>query len=148
MRAKNSVDGRPSSVIDVRFGLEQGVEYGKELALLFESQDGISTLLAKTLQVEAYDTAYGIADYDKEGVSGLDYVKMHPAESTGSDSLLYDAIRKFGKRNIAKTFGLSVTEFLDLPRDIAEMILTAGLEVAKEKSAALGEVVDNLENEN
>tara|TARA_B100000767_G_C19604177_1_gene467003 strand:- start:388 stop:831 length:444 start_codon:yes stop_codon:yes gene_type:complete len=144
MRAKNTVDGKPSSVIDIRFGLEQGIEYGKELSALLDGQENVSTLLAKILQVEAYDTAYGIADYDGANVSGLDYVKMHPAESLNNDSLLYDAIRKFGKRNIAKTFGLSITEFLDLPRDIAEMVMSAALEVAKDKNEALNTVVDNL----
>ena len=144
MRTENTVNGRPTSVIDVRFGLEEGVEYGKELGDLFESQSGVSTLFAKILQVEAYDTAYGIANYDGENISGLDYVKLHPAERTDVNSLMYDTIIKFGKRNIAKTFGMSMTEFLDLPRDISEMVLNAAKEIAKDKNDALGDVVDEL----
>lgn len=94
--------------------------------------------------MEAYDTMYGIANYDGDDVSGLDYVKMHPAEDVCPNSLLYDAIRKFGKRDIAKTFGLSLTEFLELPRDICEQLFTVGLEIAKEKSNGLAGLVDEL----
>lgn len=101
-------------------------------------------MLAKTLQVEAYDTAYGIANYDNRDVTGLDYVKMYPAEQVSPDSLLYDAIRKFGKRNIAKTFGLSLNEFMELPRDIAEHIMDVALEISKEKNNALQDLEDEM----
>ncbi len=119
-------------------------EYGRELASLFETREKISTPLAKILQVEAYDTDYGIRDYEGS-VTGLDYVKMNPAEETNANSLLYDAIRKFGKRNIAKTFGLSLTDFLELPRDIGEHIMTVALEIAKERSASIENAMDELD---
>lgn len=72
---------------------------------------------------------------------------MHPAEDVNGQSLLYDAIRKFGKRNIAKTFGLSLTEFLDLPRDICEHIYNTALEIEGEKGNSLEDVLDNLNND-
>lgn len=104
----------------------------------------MSSQFAKTLQLEAYDTAYGIANYDGERVNGLDYVLMHPAEEVNPNSLLYDAIRKFGKRNIARVFGLSITEFLELPRDICDHLFDVGLEIAKEKNDGIEDVIDEL----
>lgn len=71
---------------------------------------------------------------------------MNPAEEVNPNSLLYDAIRKFGKRNIAKTFGLSLTEFLEYPRDLADHIMAVALEVAKERSDSIENVMDELDD--
>jgi hypothetical protein len=144
LRATNPADDKQSSVVDTGFGLDRKKDYGKELIGLLQTQSNVSSQFAKTLQIEAYDTAYGIASYDGESINGLDYVKMHPAEEVNTNSLLYDAIRKFGKRNIAKTFGLSITEFLELPRDICDHLFNVALEVAKEKNDGMENVIDEL----
>ena len=109
--------------------------------MLLDGVENVSNYTAKILLLEAYDTAYQIADYSRV-VSGLDYVKLHPAEDTCKDSLLYDAIGKFAKRGISKMFGISLIEFMELPRDVSDHMYEVADEVAKVKSDIIDELTE------
>jgi len=68
---------------------------------------------------------------DKYGISNLDdpsrplaLVAMNQKEDYGNGNYLYERFDQFKIYDINKHYGLSVTEFLDLPRDIVENILT------------------------
>ena len=48
---------------------------------------------------------------------------MHWEEDNTSQSILHERIEQFRERNVYQIFGLSLIEFLDLPRDVVIKIL-------------------------
>jgi len=78
---------------------------------------------AQVLTSMAYDSSYGIYDhYDPNNNNPLEVVGMHDAEMYHKASGLYKAIERYERYDIHNRFGLSLTEYLDLPRDIIDSI--------------------------
>lgn len=86
--------------------------------------------------------------YDREfdlvkTTSPLNTVAFHPAEDFTDCSLLSTYFRQYVRKGIKNLFGLNVTEFMELPRHITEMMF----EIADEEASKKAKVVDELENE-
>jgi len=132
-------------VMHPRFGKKQlrraqeGGNPPSNLDELFDECEGLDHLTIRQLLTEAYDEDFDICQYGSSG-HGLDYIKLHPAEEVCSRSLLYDTIRKFGRRKIASVFGVSLTEFLELPRDICDHMFEVSMEIEADKQTAIDEL--------
>ncbi len=106
--------------------------------------DGFSSSI---LTLEAYDETYGIANYEYDDPrSPFPLVAMHPKEDYVSGSRMEKKIRAFRKHKIHKHYALSLTEFMDLPRHIAEFIMEDCLKAEEDDSKKAQTLLDGLEN--
>lgn len=87
---------------------------------------------------DLYETEYGIFNHLHPTVQRpLAGVAFHDAEEINDNSLLQDAIRKYVKSEVLNYTGLNLVEFLELPRDIVEMIVSACESHSRTKDAAI-----------
>lgn len=113
---------------------------------ILESRD------AQLLMREAYEQAYGLFDHEHYSVKRpLSIVGMHPKENTSAYSLLYRTFYKYRQLDIAKDWGLSIDEFLALPREYVHLIFKITEERIQEEApkiqAALAEMKKNAKPE-
>lgn len=91
---------------------------------------------AEILMRERYETTYGICDHFNNTVDRpLALIAMQWPEDTCSGSTLYERLSQYTIYGIQKHFGLSVTEFLDLPSDIVLYLLELGSKEQKKEGA-------------
>lgn len=73
-----------------------------------------------------YDTAFGVHDhYSPDSTNPLSTVAMHEREEYDENSGLYRAIERFDSQEIHSRFGLSLEQYLALPRDVIDMLTNA-----------------------
>lgn len=91
-----------------------------------------------------YDTHYGIYDHlmvrPPIKTRPLALVALHECEENGDTSTVNELITNYLDRDIGKFFGLSLTEFLDLPREY----ITKLLELALKKQQTETNIVNGL----
>lgn len=84
---------------------------------------------------QAYETTFGIHDYFQQEANEsvltdplqkrpLTSIAFHNVEDVSTYSSLYEMIRVFRDRKVYSIFGLSLKDFLDMPPDICDHILT------------------------
>ena len=106
-------------------------------------QDGYS---ATMLALEAYDETYGIYDYSVDDPTmPLALVAMHPKEDCVSNGRLEKTIKAFRRSRVYKHYGLSLNEFLQLPRHIGQFILNDCYDTEREEGKRAGELLEGLE---
>lgn len=104
---------------------------------------------AKIVLSDLYDKHYGICDHSAvSSQRPLSSVALHPAEILNEDSLLEEGMRLYISRNIHEHFKLSWTEFMDLPRDIAQSIIRIAGEYNDLKRQSMGQLEKDLANLN
>lgn len=114
-----------------------------EIQNLIDNSPKVRFTDAQLLLQDIYETSYGIFDHSQAAVDNsrpLALVAMHWEEDASTGSQLYERIELFKERQIYQIFGLSLTEFLDLPRDICTKIL----ESCGKKQNEEGKVVDDI----
>lgn len=84
----------------------------------------------------AYDTEYGIHNHATEHRSPMALVKMHPKEQLIEGGPYYRLVREYHGAKIHKEFGISLTDYLELPRHIMELLLGICKEEIKAASRA------------
>ena len=89
---------------------------------------------------EIYDKEYQIFDHDQYGVSPLSLVAMHHKENYYEYGPIKRAIYRYRYYDIHKHFGLSLTEFLALPREATETIY----EVIAHENKRSSQEIDHL----
>lgn len=116
-----------------------------------------SLLAGKETLYQAYDLMSGIHDYVRQAYTEktmtdpslkrpLSSVAMHKAEEyTGSESQLGRLVRLFADLKIGPTFQLSLTEFLDLPVEYAEIVMRAAKDSMNRDSAVTQNVMNDLQ---
>jgi hypothetical protein len=78
---------------------------------------------AQVLNSMVYDVSYNIHDhYSPESTNPLSTVAMHPREEYNKSSGLFRAIERFDRHEIYDRFGLSLEDYLNLPRDVIDML--------------------------
>lgn len=78
---------------------------------------------AQVLNSMVYDVSYNIHDhYSPESTNPLSTVEMHPREEYNKNSGLFRAIERFHRHEIHGRFGLSLEDYLSLPRDVIDML--------------------------
>lgn len=96
----------------------------------------------------AYETTYGIYDhYSSADNNPLSTVAMHPAEEYKELSGLYRAIERYERQGINNRFGLSLTEYLELPRDAIAMLTDITIAIEKELSALENQAETGAKND-
>jgi len=97
------------------------------------------------LMRDRYETTYGIYNHDAPMAGReLALVGMHPKEDVTTTSLLRERIREFGKREVFKHTGVSLTEFMEFPPDVCQMIFETAAEMAKDTGKMAQEVLDEM----
>lgn len=73
---------------------------------------------------EAYESTFSIFDHDNQMSTppGYELVFMNDKENMVEHGELYNAIRRYHINKIQDEFGLSLTEFYNLPRDVVDFI--------------------------
>ena len=100
---------------------------------------------ASLLMLDRYETAYGIYNHSNPiDNRPLALVGMHWSEDSASGSLMYERISQHMNNNIYKYFGLSLTEFLDLPTDIVSYILEVSGKRLKEEGSLAEDAMTRL----
>ena len=90
---------------------------------LLEEMPKLSPMMAQIALSEAYDIAYGIFNHDAAPDRPLSIIAHHPSEDVVTNGPLRQRIYRFIKFDISDRCGLSLMEFLALPRDHVEMIM-------------------------
>lgn len=88
---------------------------------------------------ERYETMFKIYDHDHPSAADrpLASIAMHWAENNSAGSLLYERIEQFEERKIYQRFGVSLAEFLELPRDVCSHLMeVAGKRIKEESTVA------------
>ena len=129
-----------------QFGLRQMNE-STQIDDLLKTVSKIDSISAQLLLREAYEVSYQIFDHDADSTHPWALVMDHPKENYTEYGTLYRTIHGFHFRDIHKKFGLNLTEFLELPREIVELVIHIANKDIERKNRTFDEVKDNLEDE-
>lgn len=118
----------------------------EELLAKIEKVDSIT---ARLILLDAYETTYGIYNHADEMANRdrpLALIAMHPKEDFSTHSALYNTIRRFRKYKVGHpdNFNMSLTEFLELPKDISDFLMDIMASEAAEEAARLQEQIKNM----
>lgn len=93
---------------------------------------------------DLYETNYNIYNHLHPTVQRpLASIAMHPAEDVNEGSLLQAAIGLFIEHDIGNLAKISLIEYLELPRDIALMIL----EECRKKAKKADSTIENIQKQ-
>ena len=93
---------------------------------------------------DLYETEYGIYNHLSGSRSRpLASVAMHDVEDINDGSLLEEAARLYAMRKINTTYGYNFSEFLELPRDVIDILIS----VANEEQTKKSNIVSELEQQ-
>lgn len=84
----------------------------------FESPDRIGSQIALR---ESFEVSFGVCAHD-EYAGPLSLVEAHPAEDYSTGSSYENHVLRYIDHGIKDKFGLSLNDFLDLPRDEARKL--------------------------
>lgn len=101
---------------------------------------------AQVLNSLLYDIAYGIHDHNSPmSTNPLASVTQHPVEDYSNYSGLYRTIERYERQKVNEVFGLSLIEYLELPRYVTDMLTTIYIETAKSSSRLAEEMKKQAE---
>lgn len=104
------------------FGLSHLSKKG-QLDVLLQELPAVRPTAAEIITLSCYQTEYGIHPHDRPRPDRpLALVAMHPKEDVMEGGPLFSHIRKFYNYQITKHFGLSLSEFLELPPFVTELL--------------------------
>ena len=118
---------------------------GEEVNSVLKTVSNVTGYEAEIILREAYDIAYGICDHNREDISPLSLVKLHPSEDYEAVSPLRQKIKRYYKYEVFNKFGLSLSEFFELPRDVTECIFQLLYETALEENPHVKNELSELE---
>lgn len=109
--------------------------------------DKIDSISAKLMLLEAYETMYQIYNHEAEQLNErgdpirpLALVAMHSKENDTNYSSMHRLIARYALHDIGDKFKLSLTEFLDLPHEITDLLFR----IASDKIIAGGKEADKI----
>lgn len=96
---------------------------------------------------DMYESHYGIYNHLSQTIRRpLASVAMHPAEEINEGSLLENTFKVFIEAKIGEIAKISLLEYLELPTDIAKMLLEQCQAAAKRTSNLVDDVTKSLQN--
>lgn len=99
----------------------------------------------KIIMGDLYETEYQIYDHLNTRKSRpLSSVAYHESEDINKGSLLKEAFSMYISRGIKDIYGLSILEFLELPKDIVELMFLVADEEPAKKAKAIAELEKEL----
>lgn len=106
----------------------------------------MDSLTAKLLLRESYETIYGIFDHERfSDQRPLALVAMHPKENASSHSRLYNTVQRFYNSDIYSATGLSLTDFLNLPREYVELLFAMHTKRALSRTPSINQTIRDIE---
>ena len=130
-----------------QFGLDQLTE-SVELDRLLKVVEKVDSLSAQLLLREAYEISYRIHDHAFGTYHAWNLALNRPKENYCEYGTLYRTVHAYHLREVHKRFGYNLTEFLDLPRELVELIFkiceTEGQQDAKSFSIVKKELDANF----
>lgn len=91
--------------------------------MLLENTGKLDSISAQLVLRDAYDIDYGIYDHVNDRSRPLALVGRFDKEDYNEYGGLYRAIYQFNVNEVHKNWGFTLTEFLDLPREIHRLVL-------------------------
>lgn len=91
--------------------------------MLLENTGKLDSISAQLVLRDAYDIDYGIYDHANDRSRPLALVGRFEKEDYNEYGGLYRAIYQFNVNEVHKNWGFTLTEFLDLPREIHRLVL-------------------------
>lgn len=114
---------------------------------ILRQADAMDSDAAAVLTTMAYDTAYHIHDHTQANTGPLDVITEWDAERYHTESALAKRIRRYTTHNIGDTFKLSLTEFLDLPRNVIDLLIRQSTDIEKARARALQDALEQGEKD-
>lgn len=94
---------------------------------------------------DMYDQEYGIFYHTGQSKARpLSSVAFHEAEQINDDSILEEAMRLYASRNVHEYFKIDFVQFMELPRDIAQLMLKISKEYSDKKMETMKELEEQL----
>lgn len=91
---------------------------------------------AQVLTGMAYESTYELHDhYAPENMNPLDTVAMHAGETYKELSGLYRAMERYERYGVYTNFGLSLIDYLSLPRDVVDIITDLTIAIGERQEA-------------
>lgn len=114
--------------------------------LLEKVTGGLDSISAKLILQETYETMYKIFDHEKfSAARPLALVAMQPKENTAEYSKLYRTVYRYQNHQIKDLFGLNLVEFLQLPRELVELMFEISSNAAKREGPQVDKALRQLE---
>ncbi len=100
-------------------------------ALRGSGKNTLTSVESQLLLRELYENHFKIAQHNNPA-RPMSLVAMQPKETIGPYSRMMRLYKRFASLKVGELFHISITEFLELPRERVEMMF----EIAEEKSTA------------
>ena len=126
------------------FGLSRMGKKGN-LETLLESVGNLDSISAQLVLRDAYDIDYGLYDHANDRSRPLALVGKHEKEDYHEYGGLYRSIYQYHVNEVHKNWGFTLTEFLDLPREIHRLILRICSEDAARSLISTDKQIKQLE---
>lgn len=127
-----------------RFGTQQ-IRQRTEIDHLLRDVNKIDSISAQMLLREAYELSYHIFDHDQGTYHPWNLVMERPKENYNKYGTLYRTIHTYRLREVHKRFGYSLTEFLDQPREIVDLIFEICMMEDKADTTAFENVREEMD---
>ena len=132
-------------VLHQRFGYELLDEPSVIERMLSRTNRGFSDSYTTQLVLrEEYQTVYGLYDHDNDESRPLAAVAMLSKESVCTGDPLEEMIRRYRLHRINEKFGLSLTQFLELPRERVQFLFELCAQEATKPDPALDALAKEL----
>lgn len=129
-----------------RFGLSK-IHQRTEIDEILKSAKKVDSISAQILLREAYEISYEIFDHNQDYTHPWALVQTREKENYFDYGTLHRTIYSYRLREINKRFDLSITEFLDLPREIVELLIKVSDEELARDSKSYNEIKDQLDQD-
>mgnify|MGYP000014629355 CR=1 FL=1 len=129
-----------------RFGIKQ-IRKRTKVDELLKSARKIDSISAQILLREAYEISYHIFDHERDMDHPWNLVMERHKENYNKYGTLYRTVYTYRLRDVHKRFGLNLEEFLELPREMVELILDICAKEDQEDSGAFKNVRAELDGE-
>lgn len=97
---------------------------------------------------ELYETKYGICNHPivsrERPLSGVEF---HDCQDVNENSGIKKVIRSYVENNIQQDYGLTLLEFMDLPIDITQMLVTMSQEHKSKKQSMVNSAINQAEKD-
>ena len=118
------------------------------LERVLSTHEAMTSDQAQVLLMMVYDVSFGIHNHDSPASTNpLNTVAMHEAEDYSRLSGLYRAIERYERQSVATRYNLSLAEYLELPREMINMMTELFIESEQRAQAVEHQVNAGADHE-
>jgi len=115
------------------------------IAELIEKAPKMNSVESTLVLRDFYETHYGIYNHLSGSTARpLASVAMHDAEENGRHSSAYEIIKVIAESEVLKHFGMSLIEFLSMPREYVTYMLEVSSAITNKNSNSVSDQLDAL----